>query len=106
MAQDTDTPVGDSAADAVSVGPPSMHGIIQELIEAVETDDEELPVPSPNALSISIRDLFDFMQLYWVEAYGKLAMRGLQDELELYKLLDLDAKGDTVKNEADDTLNE
>ena len=57
-------------------------------------------------LSIPIRDLFDFTQSYWVEAYDKLAMRGLQDELELYELLDLDADGDTVENEADDTLNE
>ena len=57
-------------------------------------------------LSIPIRDLFDFTQSYWVEAYGKLAMQGLQDELELYELLDLDADGDTVENEADDTLNE
>ena len=57
-------------------------------------------------LSIPIRDLFDFTQSYWVEVYDKLAMRGLQDELELYELLDLDADGDTVENEADDTLNE
>jgi hypothetical protein len=35
-----------------------------------------------------------------------LAMRGLQDELELYELLDLDAEGDTVENEADEVLNE
>jgi hypothetical protein len=41
-----------------------------------------------------------------VEAYDKLAMRGLQDELELYELLDLDADGDTIENEADDALNE
>ena len=57
-------------------------------------------------LSIPIRDLFDFTQSYWVEAYDKLAMQGLQDKLELYELLDLDADGDTVENEADDTLNE
>jgi len=83
-----------------------MRGIVQELIKAAETDNNELPEPSPDALSIPIRDLFDFMQSYWVEAYDKLAMRGLQDELELYELLDLDADGDTIKNEADDALNE
>ena len=33
-------------------------------------------------------------------------MQGLQDELELYELLDLDAEGDTVENEADDAMNE
>jgi hypothetical protein len=106
MAQEAPTLTGDSATDSDSVGPPSMRGIIQELIEAVEIDDEEPPEPNPEALSIPIKDLFDFSQSYWVEAYGKLAMRGLQDELELYELLDLDAEGDTVENEADDTLNE
>jgi hypothetical protein len=83
-----------------------MRGIVQELIEATETDNDKLLEPSPDALSIPIRDLFDFTQSYWVEAYDKLAMRGLQDELELYELLDLDADGDTIENEADDALNE
>jgi hypothetical protein len=83
-----------------------MRRIVQELIEAVETDNDELPEASLDAFSIPIRDLFDFMQSYWVEAYDKLAMRGLQDELELYELLDLDADGDTIKNQADDALNE
>jgi len=85
-----------------------MQGIVQKLIDAVDTDNDsdEPPEPSTDMLSIPIRDLFDFTQSYWVEAYDKLAMRGLQDELELYELLDLDADGDTVENEADDTLNE
>ena len=99
-----DTPAVDNSAD--SIGPLSMHRIVQELIEAVEIDDGDLPEPLPDALSIPIKDLFDFTKSYWVEAYSKLAMRGLQDELELYELLDLDAEGDTVENEADDTLNE
>ena len=85
-----------------------MQGIVQKLIDAVDTDNDsdEPPEPSTNMLSIPIRDLFDFTQSYWVEAYDKLAMWGLQDELELYELLDLDADGDTVENEANDTLNE
>jgi hypothetical protein len=106
MAHTSPTPCGSSAAN--SVGQLGMHRIVQELIEAVDTDNDldELPDPCTDVLSIPIRDLFDFTQLYWVEAYDKLAMRGLQDELELYELLDLDADGDTVENEADDTLNE
>lgn len=85
-----------------------MQGIVQKLIDAVDTDNDsdEPPEPSTDMLSIPIRDLFIFTQSYWVEAYDKLAMWGLQDELELYELLDLDADGDTVENEADDTLNE
>ena len=108
MSQDTPTPAvpAGGSTEPVSTRPPSMRGIIQELIEAVEIDDKDPPEPSPDALSIPIKNLFDFTESYWVEAYSKLAMRGLQDELELYELLDLDAEGDTVENEADDTLNE
>ena len=106
MAQDTPSPAHNSTPDSVSIQPPGMRGIIQQLVEAVELDNEEPPEPSPNALSIPIKDLFDFTQLYWVDSYSKLAMRGLQDELELYELLDLDAEGDTVENEADEALNE
>ncbi len=106
MAQDTPSPAHDSTPDSVSIQPPGMRGIIQQLIEAVELDNEEPPEPSPNALSIPIKDLFDFTQSYWVDSYSKLAMRGLQDELELYELLDLDAEGNTVENEVDEALNE
>jgi len=104
MAQNASAPSGNSVAD--SVWQPSMCRIVQELIEAVETDGDEPLEPSSDVLSIPIKNLFDFMQSYWVEAYGKMAMQGLQDELELYELLDLDADGDTIKNEADDALNE
>ena len=104
MAQNASAPSGNSVAD--SVWQPSMCRIVQELIEAVETDGDEPLEPSSDVLSIPIKNLFDFMQSYWVEAYGKMAMRGLQHELELYKLLDLDADGDTIKNKADDVLNE
>jgi len=75
MAQDASTPCGDSVAD--SIGQPSMCRIVQELIEAIKTDDNKPPEPSSDALSIPIKDIFDFIQLYWVEAYDKLAMQGL-----------------------------
>lgn len=93
--------------DVTSSTQPSIRGIIESFDEVTEMDNNEpAPTPSPESLSIPIKDLFDFTQPYWIEAYEKLAMRGLQDELELYELLDLDAEGDTVENEADDALNE
>ena len=73
-----------------------MRRIIQELIKAVKINDKDPPEPSPDMLFIPIKDLFDCMKLYCVEAYSKLAMQGLQDELELYELLDLDAEGDQM----------
>lgn len=104
MSQDTPPPAVDNSTD--SIGPLSMRGIVQGLMEAVKIDDEDPPEPLPDVLSIPIKDLFDFTKSYWVKAYSKLAMRGLQDELELYELLDLDAEGGTVENEADDAMNE
>ena len=103
-AQDASTPQGDNVAESISH--PSIRGIVQGLIQSVEIDNSKPADPSPGTLSIPIKDLFDFTQTYWVQAYDKLAMRGLQDELELYELLDLDAEGDTIENEADDVLNE
>ena len=104
MLQDMPPPAVDNSTD--SIGPLSMCGIVQGLMEAVEIDDEDPPEPLPDVLSIPIEDLFDFMKSYWVEAYSMLAMWGLRDELELYELLDLDAEGDTVENKADDAMNE
>ena len=63
-------------------------------------------MPSTQSLSIPIKDLFDFTLPYWVEAYEKLAMRGLQEELELCELVDLVAEGVTVENKADGALDE
>ena len=76
MAQDSDAPTMPCVAD--SIGPPSMHRIVQELMDAVDTDNDfdsdEPPKPSSDMLSIPIRDLFNFTESYWVEAYDKLAM--------------------------------
>ena len=109
MAHASPTPQASGSSAAGSIDEQlGMQGIVQKLIDAMDTDNDsdEPPEPSTDMISIPIRDLFDFTQSYWVEAYDKLAMRGLQDEVELYELLDLDADGDTVENEADDTLNE
>ncbi|KAH9004423.1 ribonuclease H-like domain-containing protein, partial [Lactarius hengduanensis] len=87
MEQDASTPCGNDITD--SVGQQSMRGIAQELIDAVETDDSAEPPDPPLMCSGSLfpsETCSTFTQSYWVEAYEKLAMRGLQDELELYEL--------------------
>lgn len=84
----------------------SIHGIVNMLVNAVEMDNDLPPTPISRSMLIPIKDLFDFTQVYWVEAYEKHGMWGLQEELELCELLDLDAEGDTVEEEADDILNE
>jgi hypothetical protein len=98
-----------SASDDSDVASPdaasSIHSLVDMLIHAV--DDDNTPPPASDtsqALSVSIENLFDFGRAYWVEAYDKLGMRGLQDELELCELLDHDAEGDTVEGEAEDAL--
>ncbi|KAH9026058.1 hypothetical protein EDB85DRAFT_2149361 [Lactarius pseudohatsudake] len=96
MEQDASTPCGNDITD--SVGQQSMRGIAQELIDAVETDDSaEPPEPSSNVLrlSIPIRNLFDFTQSYWVEAYEKLAICDDDDA-------DDDCDDDNTDDDSDD----
>lgn len=43
---------------------------------------------------VTIQQLFDFHATFWVEAYGKHARYGFNEELTLYELLGLDAEGE------------
>ncbi|KAF8578694.1 hypothetical protein K439DRAFT_1648725 [Ramaria rubella] len=103
----TETAMNSDANDiATPHEEPWIDTIVGELVQAVEEDNSVVSTPPSSSLSIPLTDLFDFSQIYWIEAYEKLAMHGLQDELELYELFDLDADGDTVEDEAYDALNE
>ena len=52
--------------------------------------DEKMPL----FLSIKINELFDFTQRSWISPHERSASRSLNEELELYELLDLDAAGE------------
>ena len=54
-----------------------------------DDDDEDL-----NFTSRKIADIFNYENSVWTEISKELAIRGLDDELELYMLIDLDAAGE------------
>ncbi|KAH9831452.1 uncharacterized protein C8Q71DRAFT_861816 [Rhodofomes roseus] len=49
----------------------------------------------PNAISITLEGLIDPTAVYWQELHKKSAVRSLEEELEFYELLDMDAEGET-----------
>ena len=67
-----------------------------------ETDEME---PPGTAFQVTISDMFDFQNGYWIRAFKGSSMRGLMEEMELHELLDMDAEGeidsDYADNEAD-----
>lgn len=57
-------------------------------------DDEIEDAFSVRAGSMLIRDLFDFTNDSWTVISKAVTMRGLEEEMELYDLIDLDAAGE------------
>ena len=56
----------------------------------------------PSEISIKIGDLFNFTNTGWVAVHERSASRSLDEELELYELLDTDAPGhDDINVEID-----
>jgi hypothetical protein len=45
----------------------------------------------PSVISIEIAKLFNFTNKSWIPSHERSASRSLDEELELYELLDLDA---------------
>ena len=73
--------------------------IVESFTKLVEGDKDDADVASSFHISTEICQLFDFRRDHWVSLHERSATRSLDEELELYELLDLDATG-----EADDNL--
>ncbi|KAI0923488.1 hypothetical protein AcV5_009017 [Taiwanofungus camphoratus] len=54
-----------------------------------DVDVDEIQFPS--RLTIPFGELFDFERSEWVDGMQQFMEHGLQEELELYELLDFDA---------------
>lgn len=70
-----------------------------------EDDGGEDVTPQPGQSStrpelMSLQDLFDFENTFWITNHTKSSTLGLQEELELYELLDLDEHGDEDEDDA------
>ena len=71
---------------------PTITEIIGRLIS--NSDDAELDEEFlPSIEKLKIKELFEFSNDHWLNVTKNVAMRGLQEELELYELVDLDAEG-------------
>ena len=108
---------GDSCqSSAVARESRGLQQIAAHLIQAV-ADEESLSASemmhtaaNPPAFQlIPIKDLFDFSRAEdWLGSFFHTAIRGLDAEIELYELLDLDAEGidDPEFPQADEILDE
>jgi hypothetical protein len=83
---------------ASSAGPAegSLRAIADRLISMANDDEawDDEHESFPTTLSFTLPNLFDFSVDYWVKASEATGNRGLQDELDLYELMDLDASGE------------
>jgi hypothetical protein len=80
---------------------PSQGGIADEFNQITESfgrqasgDDNDGSEGMPSVISIEIAQLFDFTNRAWIPSHERSASRSLDEELELYELLDLDAPGE------------
>jgi len=67
-----------------------LHHITSSLASNTEDDDDD----DLNHTLRKIADIFNFENSMCMEISKELAIHGLDDELELYKLIDLDAAGE------------
>ena len=68
-------------------------------------DDNDRDGQMPSEISIKIEDLFNFTNTGWVAVHERSASQSLDEELELYELLDTDAPGhDDINVEIDPAL--
>ncbi|EPQ51031.1 hypothetical protein GLOTRDRAFT_49718 [Gloeophyllum trabeum ATCC 11539] len=102
----TDDPAG--ATTSQSLEGAERHNTIRNIAatleQMIEEDTEDTETPYPSKISLKLTEIFDFSTQYWTAEYAEKPRRSLDDELELYQLLDLDAEGEEV--EADFTLDD
>ena len=69
-------------------------------------DDDDGDGQMPSLISIEITKLFNFTNKSWIPSHECSASQSLDEELELYELLDFDAPGEEDINvEIDNALN-
>ena len=81
--------------------------IVQGFAKLADADQDEEDAQTFSCVpwQVSIAKLFDFTKAHWVSKHERSASRSLNEELELYELLDLDAPGEEdVDLEIDPTL--
>ncbi|KAK2464805.1 hypothetical protein APHAL10511_003223 [Amanita phalloides] len=82
----------------------SFRSMMEQQSQSVDDDDtDSTPVRFSSIGLTPIKSLFDFSCSHWVDMYSKTSIRGFDEELKLYEMLDLDAEGeDDVGIDVDD----
>jgi len=70
----------------------TLHNIARNLPTDDDDDTNDKPVLLPS--DSRIEDLFDFTNDTWVKIMKEVSLRGLDEELKLYELIELDVQGD------------
>ena len=79
--------------------------ILESFTKLVEGDQDDGEAHMPSQITITVCELFNFENNNWVLPHKCSASCSLDEELELYELLDLDAPGDEdVHLEVDEVL--
>lgn len=71
-----------------------FNNITGSFVEQVGGDNDDGDGRMPSDISVEIANLFDFTKKSWIPLHERTASRSLDEELELYELLDLDAPGE------------
>ncbi|KAI0918106.1 hypothetical protein AcV5_002878 [Taiwanofungus camphoratus] len=74
-----------------------LEGIVEGFIQMSDEDVDMDEIQFPSRLKIPLKKLFDFKCSEWVDSIQQFMEHGLQEELELYELLDFDAGGEEDK---------
>ncbi|KAH7919499.1 hypothetical protein BV22DRAFT_984226, partial [Leucogyrophana mollusca] len=79
----------------------SLESILQALgeradqdLDVEDLDEGPLEDFTPSLEKISLQQLFNFVDDHWSRTVHRLGMKSLDDELEFYELVDMDAEGE------------
>jgi len=82
----------------------SFRSMVEQQLQLADDNDTDCAPVRPSTIGLTpIKSLFDFSCSHWVDMYSKSSICSFNEELELYKMLDLDAEGeDNVDVDVDD----
>jgi len=83
----------------------SLTSIAAALCQQLELDDVDDPMTFTSAFEqITPQQLFNFSDDTWTKLTARIGMRSLNDELEFYELVELDAEGEVDDQTLDDMM--
>ncbi|KAI6038753.1 hypothetical protein EDC04DRAFT_2603676 [Pisolithus marmoratus] len=93
-----------SSSGAESEDPESFNAIVNTLGQWSHIDDEnDVDFTSPFEKE-ALSSFFNFQDKSWVEMTERISLRSLDEELELYELIELDAEGEDDEQEFDSMM--